>query len=466
MPFNKKNRENYEPISYTQISDIPLQNRDIYISTQRTMDLLHKIACEPNKFKAIDIIIDETPDGKMAYNTYLRLANQGLKIELFNRNTNRRVKKYDIELRDFCKTLGVNNSAGLDGFLDQLHGSSIAHGAMACEVIVERNARDIKDVLLVDPATIYEYKWIESEHRYAMYQQRSDGKKIDLYEGNFFFVPHQPKPGRPDGTLQFLPAVITLTHFYQLLSDSLTVMSRVAYPRLLVTIDLESLLNTLTPEQKSTVQKQKAAFKAAFDDTRRQLQSLGINSDILTTSSNKVEIIGGGVNGSGLDVRAWFEVMEPLIVNSFTLTPVLLGRLKSGSYSLGTVEFKIVTDTVNSMRRGSKRILEDIVNMWARVKGYPVYAKVEHNPIDWEVEKTKLETQLLNIEKTRRAEEYGWIDHDTAAMNGASVEKGANNDSKGMYEYLDSDFRQLPSAENNNANKNENEEESAGDNQK
>lgn len=463
FPFNKRNKESHDVISYTQVSEIPPQNRDIYISTQRTMDLLHKIACEPNKFRAIEVIIDETPDGKMAYNNYLRLANQGIKIELYNRNTNRRIKKYDTELRNFCASLGVNNSEGLDGFLDQLHGSSIARGAMACEVVVEKNAREIKDVLLIDPATIYEYKWIENEHRYAMYQMRSDGKKVDLYDGNFFFVPHQPKPGRPDGTLQFLPAVITLTHFYQLLSDSLKVMSRVAYPRYVTTIDLEALMNTLTPEQKSTVKKQNEAFAEAFNRTQRQMQSIGPNSDIITTSSNKVEIIGGGVNGSGLDVRAWFEVMEPLIVNSFTMTPVLMGRLKSGSYSLGTVEFKIVTDTVNSMRRGSKRILEDILNMWARVRGYPVYAKVEHNPINWEVEKTKLETELLKMEKARRAEEYNWIDHDTAAMNGVNVEKAASNDSAGIYEYLDKDFRQQSNTETNTTN---DITESAGDDQK
>lgn len=460
--FNKKNKETHETLSFTQVSEIPKQNRDIYVSTQRTMDLLHKIACEPNKFKAIETIIDETPDGKMAYNNYLRLANQGIDIELYNRNTNRRVKKYDVELRSFCSALGVNNSEGLDGFLDQLHGSAISKGAMACEVVVKKNVREIEDVFLIDPATIYEYKWLENEHRYAMYQQRSDGKKIDLYNGNFFYVPHQPKPSRPDGTLQFLPAVITLTHFYQLLSDSLKVMYRVAYPRYKVSIDLEALMNTLTPEQKSTVAKQQEAFQAAFNDVKHQMALIGKESDIVTTSNNTVDLIGGGVNGSGLDVRAWFEVMEPLIVNSFTMTPVLMGRLKSGSYSLGTVEFKIVTDTVDSMRRGSKRMLEDIINMWARVKGYPIYAKVEHKPINWEVEKTKWETELLKVEKARRSEEYGWIDHDTAAMIGANAEKSANNNSKDYYEYLSHSFGQ---EQQNVADPNdiEKQKESAGD---
>lgn len=419
-----------------------MKDRDIWVSVRRTTNLLEKIACESNKFKAINTIITETPDGRQAYNNYIRLANQGVTIELYNRTTNRRVKKYDTEVRDFCSKLGVNNSAGLDEMLNQLHGSSVARGGMACEVVVNEDATDIEDVLLIDPATFCEYKWIESEHRYAIYQNRDDGKKIDLYEGNFFFVPHQPEAGRPDGTLAFLPAVVTMTQFYQLFADSMRIMNRIGYPRYDVTIDEEKLLNSLPPNMKNTMEQQNKAFKKAFEDVQRSLRSIGKDSDIVHFSSNSLDVIGGGVNGAGIDVRAWFEVLEPLIVNSFNMTPVLMGRLTGGSYSLGTVEFKIVTDTVDSMRRGSKRILEQVINLWARVKGYPIYAVVNHNPINWEVQKEKLEVELMKMQKSRRAEEYCWIDHDTAAMEGIGAEKGIDNKSDGLFEYLSHDMRE------------------------
>lgn len=438
----KEDKEHNERITVGQVSQIPLKDRDIFVSVQKTVDLLQKIACEPNKFKAIEIIIDETPDGKQAYNTYLRLANQGINIELYNRNTGRRVKRYDTECRDFCAKLGINNSEGLDGMIDQLHGSSVARGGMACEVVVNDDATDIEDVLLVDPATFVEYKYLENEHRYAIYQSRDDFKKVDLYEGNFFFVPHQPKAGRPDGTLQFLPAVITMTQFYQLFADSMRILNRIGYPRYLTTIDVEALLASVPASMKSTFEQQNKLMQQAFNMTEQNLLEIGKDSDIVTSSTNKVEVIGGGVNGAGIDVRAWFEVLDPLIVNSFTMTPVLMGRLTSGSYSLGTVEFKIVTDTVDSMRRGSKRILEDIINLWARVRGYPVYAVVTHNPINWEVQKEKLEVELMRMQKARRAEEYGWITHDIAAIDGIGAEKAESKNPDGLFEYLSHDMRE------------------------
>lgn len=463
--LNKRDKEHNNPVVVGRVSQIPLQDKDIFVSVQRTTDILKKIACEPNPFKAIDTIINETPDGKQAYNTYLRLANQGLSIELYNRNTGRRVKKYDTECRDFCAKLGVNNSEGLDGMVDQLHGSAVSHGGMACEIVVNSTATDVEDVVLVDPATFYEYKWIDREHRYAIYQNRSDGKKVDLYEGNFLYIPHQPKVGRPDGTLQFLPAVITMTQFYQLFADSMRILNRIGYPRYVATIDQEAVLNSVPMNQKDTVKKQNEVMQANMDFIANHLREIGKDSDIITTSTNTIETIGGGVNGSGIDVRAWFEVLEPLVVNSFNMTPVLMGRLTGGSYSLGTVEFKIVTDTVDSMRRGSKRIIEEIVNIWARVKGYNVYAVVTHNPINWEVQKEKLETELLRMEKARRAEEYRWIDHDTAAMEGAGAEKAPDDNNKDMFEYLTKDFREketeeVVKVEESDTDKNEKEEKS------
>ena len=117
------------------------------------------------------------------------------------------------------------------------------------------------------------------------------------------------------------------------------------------------------------------------------------------------------------------------------MTSVLLNRLDSGSYSLGTVEFKIVTETVDSMRRASKRIIEQIINLWARVNGYNVYCSVTHNPIDWTTEIDKMEAQIKKMEVARRKEEYHWISHDRAAQDGAGVDKADSADA-GFFEYL------------------------------
>lgn len=432
----KKKKEREKAISTRQISVIPSSDKNIFLDNRKTINLLKEICDAPTKFDAVDVIINKTPDGKMAFNTYLRLANQGIEVELKNANTGRVVKKYDAECREFCKNVGRNNSCGLDGLIDQLHASAIARTGMAVEVVVNEDVTDVEEVVIIDPVTITNFEWLPEKKRYAAYQTGITGQKIDLYEGNFFWVPHQPKPGKPNGTLQFEPAIATITEFYQLIQDSMVVLNRIGYPRYKCEIDRAALLESATPAEKSTPEAQAKLFQETFDQAESQMRRMGKDNDLITFDSNKVDLLGGGVNGSGIDVRAWFEVLEPLIVNSFQLTPVLMGRLSSGSYSLGTAEYKIVRDTVDTMRRASKRILEEIINMWARVKGYNVRATVTHNPIDWQTELEKLDVQLKKIEVARRSEEYRWISHDEAAKQATGQEKASEAAQIDMYEYL------------------------------
>ena len=434
MAKGKKKSE--RSVSTRQISVMKSSDKNIFVDNRKTIDLLKEIATAPTKFDAVSTIIEKTPDGKMAMNVYLRLANQGIKVELHNATTGKTVKKYDRELRDFTKDIGKNNASGLDGLIDQLHASAISRTGMAVEVVVNDEATDIEEVVIIDPATITQFKWLPEKNRYAAYQNGINAQQVDLYDGNFFWVPHQPKPGRPDGTMQFEPAIATMTEFYQLIQDSMVVLNRIGYPRYKCEIDRAALLESATPAQKSTPEAQEKLFESVFNQAENQMRKMGKDNDLVTFDSNKVDILGGGVNGSGIDVRAWFEVLEPLIVNSFQLTPVLMGRLSSGSYSLGTAEYKIVRDTVDTMRRESKRIVEEIINLWARVKGYNVRATVTHNPIDWQTELDKLDVELKKIEKARRSEEYRWISHDEAAQQALGQDKASEPAQLDMFEFL------------------------------
>lgn len=431
-----RKQEKQKPISTKTVSSIPLSDRHFYVNSRKTLDVLGRINAARDNFEAVDIIINSTPDGKMAYNVYLRLANQGIKIELKSATTGKIVKKYDNELRDFTKRIGKNNSCGLDGLLDQLHASAVARSGMAVEVIVNDDVTDIEEIAIIDPATINEFEWLPDKKRWAAYQSSIGGKKVDLYEGNFIWVPHQPKPGKPNGTLQFEPAIVTMTQLYQLIYDSWAVMNRIGFPRYKCEINRKDLLESATPAQRATAASQSKMLADEINNVEQQLRLIGKDSDLITFDSNKVEVLGGATNGSGIDVRAWFDVLEPLIVNSFQLTPVLMGRLTTGSYSLGTAEYSIVCDTIDTMRRASKRVLEEIIDLWARVKGYNVRATVTHNPIDWQTELDKLDVELKRMEKARRAEEYRWITHDEAAQTGIGSSKASEPAQIDMFEYL------------------------------
>lgn len=445
LPFNlsKKNKTKKDelPLYVGQVTQILPENQKVNVSTTITRDILSGLKMQSNKYDAVDFVVDNTPDGKMALNTYLRLINQGVVIELYDKNTGRVTKDHDVELREFCATtLGGVTSAGLDGFLDQLYTSEILHGGMAVEVVVGKGASEIQAVLVVDPKTITEFDWLPDKQRYAAYQQGTSGEKRDLFEGNFFWIPHQPKPGKPDGTLQFQPSVNVLTQFYQTHQDITTVLHRIGYPKYLASINMEKLLADTPKDILADKNKRKEYFEGKIEEIKTGLSNIYRDSSFVLYDCITLQTIGGGVNGSGVDIRAALEVYDPLIVNAFQLTPVLMGRLSSGSYSLGTAEYKIAKDTMEVFRRSAKRMIENILNLWARVMGFNVYAKLTHNPIEWQVETEKYKANLLRMEKARRAEEYGYIDHETASIMALGDEANPQKEKVGLFEYLTKDI--------------------------
>lgn len=437
--FNRRsgNDDKKEIYHGEQVSIV--ESKDVSTSLPRIADLLGALNEITDTRKAIRFIVEKTPDGKAALNTYLRLANQGIKIEWFDKATGKLTKDFDAESTNFCARMGVNNASGLDGMIDQFHYGAVVSGGMAAEVVVSKYADDVEDVVVVDVDTIDKFEWDEKLKRYRIYQKtdKVGGPKVDLCNGNFFYIPNDPKPGRPDGVLQFEAAVYAVAHYLKLMRDSGAVLERIGYPRYNVTIDNEKFISGLPEAVKHDREKLKEAQKAFFAEVGLKCSQASYKSDFVSWDSVKREILGGN-SSLGVDVRSFTEITNIEIPQAFAIPPIIMGRGQGkGSYALGTVEMEILVGKIESMRRSSKRMIENIMNLWARVKGYNISCKVTHNPVDWEKQIDKLEAHIKKIEAYRRMQEYGYIDIDEAARNVANVEKAEGKQPPdGSYEYL------------------------------
>lgn len=434
----RKNDIGTQELATGQVSVLPANSKEIPAQYPKIADVLTMLNQTSDERDAIEVIVTKTPDGKAALNTYQRLANQGLKIEWFDKGTGKRTKKYDSESTAFCARMSKNNALGLDGVVDQLNYGILVNGGMAAEAVVSPQADDIEDVVVVDVATFEKFEWDEKLRRYKIYQKTDNfDKKVDLYEGNFFYIPNEPKSGRPDGTLHFEGAIYAISHYLKLMKDASAVLERIGYPRFSISIDDEKFYASLPAKVKADPELLKKTKKEFFDEIQRQCQMSGYNSDFISWSSVKKDVLGGNTS-LGVDVRAWTEITNIEIPQAFTIPPIIMGRGQGkGSYALGTVEMEILVSYIESMRRASKRIIENIMNLWARTKGYNIRCKVTHNPIDWEKQIDKLTAQLKKLEFYRRLDEYGYIDTDEAARNTADVEKAeGRKPSDGSYAYL------------------------------
>lgn len=443
--FGKESKNEAIPIATGRVSEANINDGTISPYRNKIVNLLQKLRQTYDATDAINLLIKEHPDVSMAFSTLIRLANQGFNMEFYangsikGKNKSKFEKQISDEWREFSSRVNGISSQGLDGLIDQFHSSAFAMGGMGCEVVVRADLSDIEDVYPISPQTI---EW-QIENRNGIQKwipyQRINGKKIDLSKGNFLWCPFDTDIGRPDGNLMLKSAIPAADMQLEFFNSSQTVLYRIGAPRYDVSISIEKIMESAPVEVKSdsTGKKQQKYIQECINQIQERFRSIGVENDFVHTDDSKIETKGGqSAFFQGID--AYANIIDIQIMNSLKVLGTLMNRRdKGGSYALSSVEFKIMCDTIDSMRRGSKRLVEDIARLWLRVRGYDAVPKFTHNPIDWQTLKDQIEYKLKVQELNRRAQEYGWISADEAAKNGIGAEKAAKAESD-LFAYVNS----------------------------
>lgn len=380
----------------------------------------------------------------MAFSTLIRLANQGFDMEFSVKDcgdTEKPTLEKQIldEWRDFSAQVNGISSQGLDGLIDQFHSSAFAMGGMGCEVVVKSDLSGIEDVYPISPQTIeWRLEDREGAQRWIPYQC-VNGKQLDLSRSNFFWCPFDTDIGKPDGNLMLKSAISAADMQLEFFNSSQTVLYRIGTPRYKVSMDVEKLMASAPLEVRNDATGQRA-MKYIKDNTemmKSMFSNISATSDFYCTSALDINTIGGqSAFFQGID--AYSSIIDIQVMNSLKVLGTLMNRRDSGgSYALSSVEFKIMCDTINSMRRGSKRLVEDIARIWLRVMGYSASVKFTHKPIDWQTLNDQISYKLKVQEFDRRSQEYGWKDADSAAKASTGTEK-VENSGNVLYEYVKS----------------------------
>lgn len=442
----KNKSQGDDKIFVGKVSTLNGMPKSISPTRTRSTDLLNEIKRTRDSIDAIQLLIKKSPDVSMAFQTLLRLANQGFDMEFKPLDGGISPQEIQEDWRQFASRVNKVSNAGFDSLIDQLHGSGFSMGGMGCEVVVTRDGRDIEDVYMVSPKTIYwELETRDGVEKYIPYQK--DGSDmIDLSQGNFFWIPYDSDIGTPQGNLLFEPAIQAIEMQQQFFTSSQIVLYRIGAPRYVFTISSEALQASMPAEYKNNIIKQTEWQKAKMEDIVSQLRNIGVENDIVTFDDVTVDTKGAD-SAFFQGVGAYADIIDIQVMNALKMLGTLMNRRGQGSYALSTVEFKIIVDMVESMRKSSKRMAENIARVWCRAKGYNVQPKFTHKPVDWQALKDQIDYKLKHQEFVRKSQEYGWLDENEAAQEVVSKD-GAIHNGNNLYEYV-----RLQEIENENKEK-------------
>lgn len=393
----------------------------------RTSDILATLRTYSEESQAIDFVKKVTPDVSMAVWNFVRLANQGHKIEFYAPgNKKQKLTEVEDKWRDeFAARVNEISNAGLDGLIDILHQSAFMKGAQGCEVEVTADRKDIVDVYPVVPQTIY-WELGERDNRalWIPYQWQMGGKvSLEKGKANFFWVPTDPDIDDPRGNLILAPVLQSIDFQMQILQDLQAVLHHQGWPRQDVSINLERTLASVPAHIKSDPVKLEEWLTKNWSNIYTQLKTLLPDDDYLHYDDIEINMNQGANASRSLDVRAITEMIDTQTLSGAKQMAVFMNRNQGVTESWGSVQFKIFCSGIESIQRGSKRLVEEIARLWLRVNGIQAVPTFTHNTIDWQSEEQRMTVKLLEEKYWAIAQLMNWCDGNMAAQKAVGVEK-------------------------------------------
>lgn len=384
----------------------------------RVSDLLSALQRESDAYRAIALITEQHPDAAQAVGSYVRLANNGHTMEIFYPGSEKQNPEAEARWREFSQRASETNTKGFDGLIDQFHDSQVRFSGIGTELTVSRRVRDVDAIHPILPQWItWEY---EDDDRWHAYQQQGM-KKVEITGPNFFWIALDNNVGMPTGKLMFLPSLLAVERQLQFFDDLSAVLRRAGYPRNDLAIDRAAVMAGMPPSIKAGgVIEQSKYLDDVLQDAVASMRRLLPTDDYIHYDSivfNKTQ----GENSRTIDARSYLEIIDPQLLNGFQIPGIMLNRTSGITETWGTVQFKIMVMTIQSVQRGSKRLSEQICQFWMRVNGIQGTCRFTHNPVDWEAEAQRAGVALKKQELHRRAEEYGWEDKQMAAKESMGI---------------------------------------------
>lgn len=367
-----------------------------------------------NVMDSLKIIRDISPDASMSVWNLLRLANSGHELEVIKPSGAVDKRATDL-LNEYAKNVAKMYGGGVDQLINVLLLTSYTQGAIALEVELSENIKDVVDFHAVDPSTL-DFRRNKETGELDLVQKQSDGTYKVLNRETVFYQPFDSDIGDPFGRSPILPVLQIIFFQTQVLKDLQRVVHHQGHPRYDIKVVEEAIIENMPDYIKNQGPDAVREFVQGYiEDVQNQMNNLEPDSDFFHTDSIEVDL-AGGATGQMIDVQRLMSVINQQIVVSLKQLPILLGRNESTTETHGSIQWQIYVKGIESIQRGVKRLLERAYNVVLQIHGIQGSAHLTFDEL--QTSDRKADAEAESIETSTKIMQYnqGWIDNDEAAM--------------------------------------------------
>jgi len=325
---------------------------------------------------------DRDPDASQAVMNLLLLMGQGYRVEMEDQQ-GKPHQEAQADAQAWDAQVGSDYGGGMDALVSVLGLTLATQGALAGELELTKDLRDVLDLHPLDPARFTFKRDGDGRLQRGVFVGKgklgADPDGMIVFNPNQVrYVPLHPDVDDPYGRSPILAALTAIFFKIQLLEDLKAVVHNQGYPRLDIKVVQNMVLDAIPAHLKVPGKEgEQAAFVSSFlVELQAQYSALEPDDTFIHWDSVVVDYVGPSGSG-GVNIDTLMNVLDTQIVNGLKHVKILLNRNEGSTTTHASIQWRAYALFVNGMQRVLKRVLEWAHTTRAQIKGYVgVHAKV------------------------------------------------------------------------------------------
>lgn len=362
---------------------------------------------------SLKLLRDINPDASMAVWNFLRLANQGHTVQVFdiNGNNDEEMQRYINE--ELAPRLGKIYGGGADQLVNVLNLAGYTFGAEALEVELDDSLTEIIDFHPIEPSKL-DFIPNQETGELELGQKQPDGTFKKLNAEQVFYVPLDPDIDDPYGRSPMLAALEAVIFQVEVLNDLRTIAHKMGYPRFDISVSTEAILGNIP----DSIQYDKDATEKFINNYMNSIEAafaeIDIDDDFYHDDSISVNLVSG-INGKSIDFKALLDILDRQVTVALKQLPIMLGQNQSTTETHGSIQWEIQVAGIRSIQNMTKRLLEKAYTVALRARGSQSSVHVSFNEIRSKDRKAEADAEAREIQNWMLKYQMGWVDNNEAS---------------------------------------------------
>lgn len=365
--------------------------------------------------KLIDIAVGASPEINRAKWDFLRMFSSGYEVEVFKAGTETPDEQGKKLLQGFRDRLEWKHGDESSIYL-RLGTAAFMRGGMVMELVMDDAGREPVDIATPDPAA-FSFRLIDGDWVLGQ-QQGSDWVPMD--RPTFRHIQLDPKPGRPEGSAPVSSALFPALFLLGLMQDLRRVIANQGYPRLDVSIDLQTLADLIEGTNgKPQLFDSATDLSELLEDTARVVNAALLNmepGDNFVHGSHYTINQPVGAIGDLTGIDSVINALERMASRALKTSPAFFGITEGASESTANRQWEQLVNGVESVQRPAEKLIESIHEMALQAMGRACTVKFRFAKIRATEELRDEQTRTAKIANVQALLDMGFMTPNQAAQ--------------------------------------------------